>query len=231
MQPLNFGQDKYFQAVSQCTNNIINLESQSPVEPIISNFSSPTISSFTTPISPSTSANNNLTPENPVNAVSISPALPSNSAHNSLFKKLKPKEVVHKILNCKKFHDIDEMLSTDISNKYFILENNFDHKHIVCVWKSGNRIIHKFKFSCDTDTNICSLFNIKKDNSNLIPVIPDNKTIQFFYKSYKAACGNNFQMHIFHTTALKIVQFIGEKPNCTYCNLYDQKFFFLKLKV
>ena len=220
---INIGNDNLFQTVSQCTTQ--------NVEPSITNFSSPALSPAITSISTSTTVNNNLIAQNPLENVCLSPLLPSSSnpMHNISFLRFKPKEALGLILNCKKLFDLDEILSTDLCNKYFITLNNFDHKHIVCVWKSVRTDNSKFKVFHNTETNIYSVLRVKK--SNLIPVNETNENIvKFYYKFYKPICNNQYEMHIFHTSTHKLIQFIGKKPTCTCYNIHDQQKIFYKNK-
>ena len=69
------------------------------------------------------------------------------------------------VLDCKKIYDSDEILSTDLCNKYFITFNNFDRKHIVCVGKNSSAGHFKFQFFFfNTETNIYSVLRVKISN-------------------------------------------------------------------
>jgi len=169
-----------------------------------------------TPVSPPDTSNLNDT-----NCSSLSqPSLITNYDNlnvnenntNSLLVKIKPAKALVKILNCPidKVTPIDQVLSSDLSNKFFIIANNFDHKTIGCNWKRKSSTSIKFNvFISETDD-----YKVKRINAgkNLIPVGGNVFNLRCY--EYEADCGNNYVMYVFSVRQTKLIQFVGIKPDC-----------------
>jgi len=141
---------------------------------------------------------------------------------NSLLIKIKPIEALVKILKCNDVLSIDQVLSTDLSNKCFIVENNVDHKTIGCNWKRKNNTSVKFNVYKNVETND---FSVKRTESVKHLISENEIKIPFILNNYNfvAVCGNNYFMHVFSTNKLKLIQFLGEKPNCSCISKHQQK--------
>ena len=143
-----------------------------------------------------------------------------------MLKKLSPKEALEKILNCKQIISLEDMLKINISNKFFIVNNNFDHKEIVCNWKAvrGRKINFKILYNerLERYSAHCN------KNQTLINI--NDTTIDISSKLYKANCGHEFQMFVCHTDKLKLIQFLGQKPKCPCKSTYSKRKTFIMNK-
>ena len=139
---------------------------------------------------------------------------------NSLLAKIKPAKALVKILNCPidQVSPIDQVTSSDLSNKFFIIANNFDHKTIGCNWKKKGSKSFRFNVYKNLETND---FKVKHADKNLISV--NENVIRLCHYEYKAVCGNDYIMHVFVFDKTKLIQFVGKKPDCFCISQYVQK--------
>ena len=138
---------------------------------------------------------------------------------------LKHKKAMEIILNCEEVFDITYVLKQNLSSQTYLTLNNYEHRNLFCQWSHVRGRKSKFKVSQNTSTNknVVHLFNeyiIDKETVNM----------ELKYQQYKAKCGNDFLMQVFFTEKLKLIHFIGKKPNCKCINKNQQKIAFLSNK-
>ena len=186
---------------------------------------------LTTPLPNNPESSNNLN----VNEISTpnisnfpSPPLPlSNVVNeintNSVLIKLKPAEALIKILKCNNASSIDQVLNTDLSNKYFFIESDLKYKSIGCNWKRKSSTSIKFDVNINPETNDYKVKRYKQ-NKNLISV--NNDCVKLKCYEYDAVCCNSYKMHVFavDSSNYKLIHFLGIKPTSCCCrSKHEQK--------
>ena len=106
---------------------------------------------------------------------------------------------------------LEDMLNADFSYSFYILNNNFDHKEIICNLKNVRSRKTNFRILYNERIGRFTAHSIK--NQTLINII--DKLINFSSKLYKASCENKFKMFVCHTGKLKLIQFLGQMPKCS----------------
>ena len=130
---------------------------------------------------------------------------------------LKHKKAMEIILNCEEVFDINYVLTQNLSSQTYLTLNNYEHRNLFCQWSHVRGRKSQFKVSQNTSTkrNVVYLLNeytIDKETVNM----------ELKYQQYKAKCGNDFKMQVFFTEKLKLIHFIGKKPDCKCINKNEQ---------
>ena len=152
---------------------------------------------------------------------SHTPVLIQLAQHGSRFKyksKITPKVAMTLILYCKNPLTLDEILEYDFSNTVFILHNNFDHKMIGCRWNHCSSKSYKFMYIYHKQTNTYNLKHYDDKRTH----IHENSTMNLSHYKYTANCGNDFSLTVYFSDEIKIIQFLGNKPNCNCRKLLEQ---------
>ena len=161
----------------------------------------------------------------------ISPPLKPEAAfllNNSINNKLKAKEAVIMMLNCKKVICINDVLKQNFSNQTYLTENNYDHTDICCQWVQIASYNKKYNFKVSKKGTTDELVVQHSSEKKIMHTNSDK--VELMSRLYKAKCGNNFNMQVFFTNNLKLIHFMGRKPNCECINKNEQKVAFLSNK-
>jgi len=141
--------------------------------------------------------------------------------HGSTFeykRKINPKYAMSLILYCKSPLSLDDILECELSNKVFILRNDFDHKMLGCRWNHCNSKSYNFMCKHHKKTNIYRLKHYDKEKTHIY----SDATVTLSHYRYKANCGNDFKLTVYFNDEMKILHFLGEKPNCGCRKLLKQ---------
>jgi len=141
--------------------------------------------------------------------------------HGSMFeykRKINPKYAMSLILYCKNPLSLDDILECEISNKVFILRNDFDHKMLGCRWNHCTSKSYNFMCKHHKKTNIYRLKHYDKEKTHIY----SDSTVTLSHYRYKAHCGNDFKLTVYFNDETKILHFLGEKPNCGCRKLLKQ---------
>ena len=187
--------------------------------------------SSSTPINSSNSTNsfsnlcNNLTTATPRTIMISQPLKPKAAFTKNIFSsinnKLKPVEAVKIMLNHNEVIEISDVLKQNFSNQTYITENNYDHTDICCQWVQIKDYNSKFNFKVFKKSGT-DKFEVHH-SSGKKSMNTDSDTIEVMGRLYKAKCGNDFNMQVFFTNNLKLIHFMGRKPDCKCINKNEQK--------